>query len=257
VAEGDPEAPVVVLVHGYPDTHRVWDEVAAALVPVRRVVRYDVRGAGGSEAPRGLRAYRLDRLADDVFSVIDSVSPDRPVHLVGHDWGSIQCWEAVTDARAVGRISAYTSISGPCLDHLHRTAGQWRKSWYITAFHVPVIPALVWRFGLAARWPAVLARTEGLPPRDGHPAPTLAPDAVRGMALYRANMLPRLLRPRDRRTDVPIRLVTLLRDRYVGPELSDGIESWAPRVRRYAIDAGHWSALRDHAGEIAAVITAD
>ncbi len=57
--EGDPADPTVVLVHGYPDTHRVWDEVARRLRDRFHVVRYDVRGAGASTAPRGRHRYRL------------------------------------------------------------------------------------------------------------------------------------------------------------------------------------------------------
>ena len=43
------------------------------------------------------------------------------VHLVGHDWGSLQGWEAVTTDHMAGRIASFTSMSGPCLDH----AGWW------------------------------------------------------------------------------------------------------------------------------------
>jgi pimeloyl-ACP methyl ester carboxylesterase len=239
-SEGDPKADPVVLVHGYPDTHRVWDGVASRLARTRYVVRYDVRGAGASEKPRSIRAYRLDRLADDLFGVLDGIG--RPVHLVGHDWGSIQGWEAVTDARAEGRISRYTSISGPCLDHVGRllrrtkVAGQRRRSWYIYAFHVPVLPAVAWRLAPARRWQA--------------------DDAVRGLQLYRANIVPRLLNPRNRRTQIPVQLITLTRDRYVSPDLTMDLRRWAPNLRRDEVDAGHWEALHAKPGTIADLIDA-
>lgn len=253
--EGDGEP--VLLVHGYPDTHRVWDAVATRIAKTRRVVRYDVRGAGGSEKPRSLRAYRLDRLVDDLFTVVDGIG--RPVHLVGHDWGSIQGWDAVTDPRAEGRIGRYTSISGPSLDHVGRllrrtnVPGQRRRSWYIAAFHVPVLPETVWRFGLAKRWPDLLLRIEGI---RVPPSATQADDAVRGLQLYRANVLPRLLRPRERRTRIPVQLITLTRDRYVSPDLTADLRRWAPNLRRDIVDAGHWSALREghHADTIASLI---
>jgi len=248
--EGDPATDPVVLVHGYPDTHRVWDGVASRLATTRYVVRYDVRGAGASEKPRNLSAYRLDRLADDLFEVLDGIG--RPVHLVGHDWGSIQGWEAVTDARAEGRISKYTSISGPCLDHVGRlmrrtkVPGQRRRSWYIFAFHLPVLPAAAWRFGLARRWQ----------PGGVRPAATLPDDAVRGLQLYRANVLPRLLNPRIRRTQIPVQLITLTRDRYVSPDLTMDLRRWAPNLRRDEVDAGHWEALHAKSDTIAGLIDA-
>jgi pimeloyl-ACP methyl ester carboxylesterase len=94
---GQPAAPTVLLVHGYPDTHRIWDDVCAALAADHHVVRYDVRGAGRSGRPADLRGYRLDQLADDLFAVAAAVSPSRPVHVAAHDWGSVQAWHAVTD----------------------------------------------------------------------------------------------------------------------------------------------------------------
>jgi pimeloyl-ACP methyl ester carboxylesterase len=181
--QGLSTGPTVVLVHGYPDTHRVWDDVAEALEPDHRVIRYDVRGAGASGAPPDRYGYRLEQLAADLFAVVDAVSPDRPVHLLGHDWGSIQSWEAVTDRAASRRIASFTSISGPCLDHIGhwsrrrlarptprhigQLAAQSLRSWYITAFHLPVLAPATWRLGLAARWGHVLATTEGVRPRPG------------------------------------------------------------------------------------------
>jgi pimeloyl-ACP methyl ester carboxylesterase len=171
---GDPASPVILLVHGYPDTHRVWDRVCDALNADYLVVRYDVRGAGLSGVPEELRGYRLEQLADDLFAVMDSVSPDRPVHLAAHDWGSIQAWQAVTDARAEGRIASYTTLSGPCLDHVaywirHRLAhptlrhlaqlaNQQVRSWYIGVFHVPLLAPAVWRLGLARNWEGIRNR---------------------------------------------------------------------------------------------------
>ncbi|WP_329263229.1 alpha/beta fold hydrolase [Streptomyces sp. NBC_01478] len=90
---GASTAPAVVLVHGYPDTSAVWRPVAERLADQFHVTAFDVRGAGASHRPRGLRAYRMSRLEADLEAVLDAVSPDRPVHLVGHDWGSIHSWD--------------------------------------------------------------------------------------------------------------------------------------------------------------------
>ncbi|MBE8477526.1 SDR family oxidoreductase [Streptomyces justiciae] len=269
--QGDPTGPTVVLVHGYPDTHHVWDDVAAALTTDGyHVVRYDVRGAGASGTPSGLRGYRLRQLADDLFAVADAVSPDKPVHLAAHDWGSIQSWEAVTSPQAAARIASYTTLSGPCLDHVGHWArrrlarpsprhlgqllGQAAHSWYIVLFHAPVLAPAAWRLGLAGQWGRVLSYVEGVTPRAGHPQPTLTADAVRGIALYRANMLPRLLRPRQRPTTVPVQLVTLTEDHYVSPALSDDLDRWAPRLWRRTLTAGHWSALLEKGPTVAQMI---
>ncbi|MEK8144104.1 alpha/beta fold hydrolase [Streptomyces sp. M10(2022)] len=125
VAElGDPAQPTVVLVHGYPDSKEVWSDVAGQLARQWHVVLYDVRGHGRSTAPTPLRGgFTLEKLTDDFLAVVDAVSPNRPVHVVGHDWGSVQSWEFATVSRTEGRIASFTSMSGPSLDHF----GHWIK----------------------------------------------------------------------------------------------------------------------------------
>ncbi|MCX4745272.1 SDR family oxidoreductase [Kitasatospora sp. NBC_01287] len=268
--QGDPTAPTVLLVHGYPDTHRVWDDVAADLAADHHVVRYDVRGAGESSAPADRSGYRLELLAADLFAVADAVRPDRPVHVVAHDWGSLQSWEAVTEPGAERRLASYTTMSGPCLDHMghwirHRLRRptprhlrqllvQGAHSWYITAFHLPFLAPATWRLGLARAWPRVLRDLEGVRPRTGHPQPTIRQDAVRGIELYRANMRPTLRHPRERPTEVPVQLVTLRRDHYVSPFLSEGLERWVPQLTRRELNATHWSALLEQGPVVAGLV---
>ncbi|GAA5237497.1 hypothetical protein BMMON2_03190 [Burkholderia mallei] len=109
---GPRNAPPVILVHGYPDSARVWERVREHLDKRFRVIAYDVRGAGASDAPKRRADYKLSVLAQDLLAVADVTCGDRPFHLVGHDWGSIQCWEAATDPAVKGRLASYTSISG-------------------------------------------------------------------------------------------------------------------------------------------------
>ncbi|UVS76998.1 SDR family oxidoreductase [Actinokineospora sp. UTMC 2448] len=254
--QGDAAAPTVVLVHGYPDTHRMWDGVAERLAEDFHVVRYDVRGAGASDAPRRRADYRTERLAEDLFAVLDAVA-DGPAHVVAHDWGSIQSWEAVTDPTAPARIASFTSISGPCLDHaahwmrrrlarptpanLRAVLNQLTNSWYIYLFHVPVLPGLAWRTLIGPRWGALLAKAEGVPRTPGHPAPTIAADGARGVRLYRANMLTRMRRPRPRPADVPVQVIIPTRDRFVSAALAEDLERWVARLWRRRIVAGHWA----------------
>ncbi|MFI8081135.1 SDR family oxidoreductase [Kitasatospora sp. NPDC086009] len=268
--DGDPDAPTVLLVHGYPDTHVVWDDIAADLARDHHVVRYDVRGAGESGAPASREGYRLEHLAADLFAVADAVSPDRPVHVVAHDWGSLQSWEAVTSPGAERRLASYTTMSGPCLDHIgHWMRERYRRptprhlrqllaqgvhSWYITAFHLPYLAPGIWRLGLARAWPRVLRDLEAVTPRPGHPQPTLRRDAVRGIELYRANMRPTLRNPRERPTEVPVQLITLTRDHYVGEYLSEGLERWVPRLTRRSLHATHWSALLETGTAVAGMV---
>ncbi|MGW0865588.1 SDR family oxidoreductase [Streptomyces sp. NPDC002611] len=258
VAElGDPSRPTVVLVHGYPDSKEVWSEVAARLAGRFHVVAYDVRGHGRSTAPRPLRGgFTLEKLTDDFLAVADAVSPDRPVHLVGHDWGSVQAWEFTTVRRTEGRIASFTSMSGPSLDHfghwidrrvkrptprrVGQLLGQGAKSWYVYLLHTPVLPELAWRGPLGKRWPKVLERVEKVP-RDGYPTSSLPSDAAHGAWLYRDNVRPRLRRPRpDAHAHAPVQLITPLGDRFLSERLYDELERWVPKLTRRTLPAGHW-----------------
>lgn len=261
-----PGCPVVVLVHGYPDNSHVWDGVAACLSSAFEVVVYDVRGAGASGAPAGRDGYRLQCLADDFIAVLDAVSPQGPVHLVGHDWGSIQSWEFVTDARLRGRIASFTSCSGPCLDHvslaLREQAGrptpgallaslrQLMASWYILFFHLPWLPEWNWRTWLGRHWSRYLRLSERV---EVGASPTQAEDGCRGVALYRANFLPRLRAPRQRYAHAPVQLIVPTLDRYVRPALFDKLPRWVPSLWRREVEARHWLPLSDPAGMAAMV----
>ncbi|WRZ91906.1 SDR family oxidoreductase [Streptomyces sp. NBC_01007] len=258
VAElGDDRQPTVVLVHGYPDSKEVWSEVAVRLADRFHVVLYDVRGHGRSTAPRPLRGgFTLEKLTDDFLAVVDAVSPDEPVHLVGHDWGSVQSWEFVTVARTEGRIASFTSMSGPSLDHfghwikrrvrrptprrIGQLLGQGAKSWYVYMLHTPVLPELAWRGPLGKRWPKILQRIEKVPAGD-YPTPSLPSDAAHGTWLYRDNVRSRLGRPReDAYAHAPVQLVTPLGDAFLSERLYDELEVWAPRLVRRTLPAKHW-----------------
>ncbi|MDX3131945.1 SDR family oxidoreductase [Streptomyces europaeiscabiei] len=272
VAElGDPEQPTVVLVHGYPDTKEVWSEVAVRLAECFHVVLYDVRGHGGSTAPEPLRGgFTLEKLTDDFLAVVDAVSPGHPVHLVGHDWGSVQGWEFATVERTEGRIASFTSMSGPSLDHLGhwikrrvkrptprrigQLLGQGAKSWYVYVLHTPVLPELAWRGPLGKQWPRLVRRAEKLP-RGDYPSPSLPTDAAHGAWLYRDNMRARLARPRDDAyAHAPVQLITPLGDQFLSEQLYEDLESWAPQLLRRTLPAKHW-VPRTRPDQLAAWIT--
>ncbi|MBC3990030.1 SDR family oxidoreductase [Streptomyces sp. AC563] len=264
VAElGDRERPTVVLVHGFPDSKEVWSEVAKRLADRFHVVLYDLRGCGRSSAPKPLRGgYTLEKLTDDFLAVADAVSPNAPVHLVGHDWGSVQGWEFATIGRTEGRIASFTTMSGPCLDHLgiwlHKRAtrptprrvgqlfGQGIKSWYVYAFHTPVVPEALWRGPLAKAWPALLSRVEKTPargePGGDYPTSSLPTDGARGVWMYRDNVRARLRRPRtDAYAHVPVQLIHPTGDVFVSEQVFDDLDQWAPQLTRRSLVAKHWA----------------
>ena len=125
--EIDSQRPTVLAIHGYPDNHHLWDGVAEHLSGHRNgqynFVAYDVRGAGESTRPAGRSSYLFPQLVSDIGAVIDSLGVGR-VHLLAHDWGSIQAWAAVTDETVMSKVASFTSISGPHLNY----AGKFLRS---------------------------------------------------------------------------------------------------------------------------------
>jgi pimeloyl-ACP methyl ester carboxylesterase len=254
----------VVFVHGFPDTRDVWDLALDRLTERFRCVAYDVRGAGASDAPRARADYSLPHLVTDLVAVLDRFSPDGPAHLVGHDWGSVQAWEAVLserlDPRLTGRIASFTSISGPTLGGAvafaaaawhggwaarRRALHQAARSWYVYVFQVPLLPELLLR-----RWARRILRAQG---RSQHFAATLPRDAANGVNLYRANFR-RPPRPSAvARTRLPVQLVVPLRDRFLIPELAATAALYAADLTRTDLDAGHW-VQRSHPDEVATCI---
>ena len=254
---GDSSKPTVLLVHGWPDTHHLWTHIAPRLAERYHVVAYDCRGFGESDRPRQVAAYSLDELADDLYAVAESVSPDDAVHVVAHDWGSVQTWEAVSRPRANARIASFVSVSGPNLDHLgqfvrdqvasptprhlRNVLAQSMSSAYTGLFQLPVLPNVLLRaLGNPTVWKQFLRALEGTPPENVDVADSLRRDMVTGLALYRANIRAKLLRPDPRTTTVPVLQVVNERDIALRPAIYDNTPTYAAKLWRRDTPTGHW-----------------
>jgi NAD(P)-dependent dehydrogenase (short-subunit alcohol dehydrogenase family)/pimeloyl-ACP methyl ester carboxylesterase len=259
VETGDSRRPTLVFIHGYPDTKELWDEVMVRLGRRYHLVAYDVRGAGESSRPRGAAAYDLARLGDDLETVIAAVSPRRPVHIVGHDWGAIQGWEFVTLERFRGKIASFTAIAGPPLGQVAAgarelvrrpapgrvgsLAARLRRSWYVAVLCTPGVPTLTWRWLLGGRrWAWLLRHVERIGAPAMQPAATLAADGIHGSKLYRRNIPRRMLRPRaDAVAHVPVQLVIPTRDHFISPAYYESADRLAPVLRRRLVGTTHWA----------------
>ncbi len=251
---GDRDAPThVLLLHGFPDDQQMWEPVVDQLPHEWHVVTCDLRGAGRSSRPAGRSSYRLELLVEDVVAVLDATLPSGArVHLVGHDWGSTLGWDVIAaetwDPRLEGRIASYTSISGPPLDHMGtqlqglrgrlRMLPQLLHSWYVLFFLLPWLPELNWRFlqPVMRRSMRLLDPTIDLLPWGR----ALATNAVPGLELYRANVVPRIARPLPWRTSVPVQLVVATRDAFVTPRSLEHLDARVRDLTRLEIDEGHW-----------------
>lgn len=255
IEEGNLEGPLVVFVHGYPDDKTVWDGVVSLLREDFRILRYDVRGAGFSDVPTTTKEYHLRELTADLEAVVDAVAPGESFHVVGHDWGSIQLWEAVTDPSFQERIRSFVSVSGPSLDHVAhqlrtalrsggvrerlRAANQALRSWYIGMFQLPVLPELAWSQRAAPWVEKRIAAMERIP-MTAFNSPQRSQNGTSGVQLYRANVRERIKSPQVRRSDVPIRVLVPQGDAYVSHYIAHSCEPWVSSLEFQPVDGGHW-----------------
>jgi short-subunit dehydrogenase/pimeloyl-ACP methyl ester carboxylesterase len=253
--EIDPQRPTVLAIHGYPDNHHLWDGVAAYLNGRYNFVAYDVRGAGESARPPSRSGYRFPQLISDVGAVIDSLGVGQ-VHLLAHDWGSVQGWAAVTDDAVMGKVASFTSISGPHLNYagkflrsartprgLFDVVRQFMASGYIWFFLCPGLPELMMRSGLGVKVIDVFGRIGNSSTRTQSPTPVRSTgDYVNGLNLYRANMPAPFLAPGAQlpQTNVPVQVLVPRMDLFVTPALQRFTGSIPLGSRVVPIEGGHW-----------------
>ena len=92
----------VVMLHGWPDTHRLWDGMVGALAPQYRCVRFTLPGF---EDPASAPARTLAQMTAQLLAIVDTVSPQQPVTLLLHDWGCVFGYElAMRHPDRVARI---------------------------------------------------------------------------------------------------------------------------------------------------------
>jgi pimeloyl-ACP methyl ester carboxylesterase len=130
--EGD--GPTVLMLHGWPDTSALWDEVAPELVSAGyRVALPDLRGCGHSDKPDDVDLYQMHHLVRDVGAIVNALGAEK-VNLVGHDWGANLAWAtAAFRPELVDRLAAL-SVGHPTA-FLSSGLEQQLKSWYMLLFH--------------------------------------------------------------------------------------------------------------------------
>ncbi|MXP45423.1 alpha/beta fold hydrolase [Allopontixanthobacter sediminis] len=158
---GDSDAPVLIFLHGFPESHRTWRHQIAHFSDRFRCIAPDQRGYRGSSAPQDVASYTPDKLIGDVFQMADALGVGK-FTIVGHDWGGAIAWGTALGGQMNGRVTRAVVANAPhpaifqkllYLDPAQREASQ-----YIRAFRDPANDALVREHGLigillkAVRW---------------------------------------------------------------------------------------------------------
>jgi len=139
--EGHP----VLLLHGFPDSSRLWrHQVAALSAAGMRAIVPDLRGFGESDKPAAVEEYAVARSVADMVAILDTLAIDR-AHVVGHDFGAVVAW--VLAALVPERVDhlVVMSVGHPATGRL-RTMEDRERAWYQLLFQFPdVAEALLQR----------------------------------------------------------------------------------------------------------------
>jgi pimeloyl-ACP methyl ester carboxylesterase len=148
---GPRDAPALIFLHGFPESHRTWRHQLPAFADRYRCVAPDQRGYRGSSKPQEVSAYTPDRLVADIFALADALGIDR-FTIVGHDWGGAIAWGVAMLGQAIGRVPRAVIANAPhpaIFAKLQAENPEQRaSSQYMRAFRDPANDALVREFGL-------------------------------------------------------------------------------------------------------------
>jgi pimeloyl-ACP methyl ester carboxylesterase len=225
---GPEDGPLVILLHGFPESWHGWRHQIGPLAEAGfRVVAPNQRGYGSSDKPRGIRAYSLDELAADVVGLLDSLKREQ-AFLVGHDWGGIVAWWLLI--HHPGRFTKAAILNAPhpvaIQQALRADLGQIRRSWYTFAMQIPWLPEVMFRrrnFQALARALVNSSRpgTFSEADLDRYREGWSNPGAIRGMVnWYRAAFRARPAPPADPIVRVPTLMLWGARDRFLGRGLA-------------------------------------
>lgn len=106
------QGPLVLMVHGFPESWYSWrHQIGPIATAGFTACAIDVRGYGGSDKPPAVADYSLERITADVAGVVEALSPDGTAVLVGHDWGAPIVWN--TALTRPDRVRAVAGLSVP------------------------------------------------------------------------------------------------------------------------------------------------
>ena len=251
VLEG--KGPLVLLLHGFPESAHAWRKQIPALADRFRVVAPDLRGYAESERPPHVSDYRMPVLVADIVGLIEALGEER-AHIVGHDWGGAIAWAAAqTRPAIVDRLVVLNCPHPlPLQRALRSLSRQILRSWYVLFFQLPELPeSILLRDGAAilerslrggAIRPDTFSEDDILEYRRALSIPGAATAALNYYrAAFRDALTGRTLDP-SRIIQAPTLLIWAEDDFALGRELTDDMEGLFAREFRieYVRNTSHW-----------------
>jgi pimeloyl-ACP methyl ester carboxylesterase len=255
---GPKGAPPLILLHGFPESHRTWRYVMAHFADRYRLIAPDQRGFAGSSKPEGVQAYQPKHMVADLLALADHLGIDT-FTLVGHDWGGAIAWMAALNhpGRVTRLIMANAAHPFTYQKALFDDPDQRASAQYITEMRRPDFEAIVAQMGWDAYFDSRFAEPSAVSritpeERAIYLAQWQTPGAFTAMVnWYRAS--PLIVPPMEGAVERPAYLdrpfppvtqPTLLfwamDDYALRPSLLDGIETLVPDLTLVKAPGGHF-----------------
>lgn len=266
VAEaGSPQAPPLLLLHGWPDSSRGWAPVLPHLADRFRLLIPDQRGFGRSDMPEGRGAYRMGTLLGDVLAILDACEVKRTA-VAGHDLGGALTW--ALGALVPQRLTRAVVLAAPHPVLMHEVGaanlGQLSRAFYVWLLHAGeagerLLAADGFRF--LSEFAFGSSEAIDAEARAAYRLEWSQPGRFHAMGeWYRANYTPDLFNP-DRELElapvrVPVRYVHGGRDWAFVPELATGSGRFVDADYDEVLlsDCSHWM-MYERPAEVAELIT--
>jgi pimeloyl-ACP methyl ester carboxylesterase len=225
--------PAIVLLHGFPLAKEIWDAQARALASAARVIRFDLRGLGGSSAPPG--PYLMESLAADVADVLDALDVGRAA-IVGHSLGGFVAFAFFRMfAERCTALGLVCTVSGE--DDEPVAGARLELALQVEREGIGALRGCLGQLvapGTLAHDPGLLARLQSIVDAT---SPAGAAAMLRGMAARTASddLLDEIV--------IPVRVVAGARDALVPLESSHGLARAIAAAELDVLDCGHLPSL--------------
>jgi len=248
VCTGKEDAPLIILLHGFPECWLSWKAQIKPLADAGyRVWAPDQRGYNLSDKPAGIDAYQIDKLAADVDGLRKAAGVEK-FHLVGHDWGAAVAWWYALNYS--DQLRSLTTINVPHPVVFKRTLSsnhkQLLKSWYMFFFQIPKLPEFLLSLGNFSRLAKGLKDSSTPDAFDQELINELKsawgqPGAMTGMLNWYRAALRRPGKPKQTKVTVPTRILWGEQDIALTAQMASDSEAFCNDVKlTYYPEATHW-----------------
>ncbi|MFM9976529.1 MAG: alpha/beta fold hydrolase [Sphingomonadaceae bacterium] len=255
---GPRDAPVLIFLHGFPESHRTWRHQLREFSKDFRCIAPDQRGYRHSDKPDGVPSYTPDKIIADVFALADALGVGN-FTVVGHDWGGAMAWGVALGGQ--GRVERCIILNAPH-PFLFQNAviddpDQRAASQYITAFRDPANDALIGEHGLVGLLAKVVKWNRSPALEDAERDAMLADWKIPGAAMaminwYRAAQIqvptigedavrPAFLDAPFPKVTMPTLVIWAMDDLALRPSLIDGLDALVDDLTLVEVyDCGHF-----------------